>query len=229
MKNVWLVILGVAAAFSASAQVFSASQEIEKGVNRDGMYISSAVREKFVKESWKARLAAFGRVDERRDTYTVTGANIAALSADPVTLTSKISSKGGRTTVFMAINLGNEEYITANHSKYGAAEKILNDFAEKLTLEEGVRAAEKELKDSEEKRSDVTNLGEKLVRRIEDNAKEKERLQRKLQENADDLIKFKQDQEKNKVDQSRMAEEVELKRKAVENAKGRLASAGSGN
>ena len=126
----------------------------------------------------------------------------------------------------MVINLGNEQYVTANSPKYGEAEKILNNFLEKIQLEENVRNADKELADTQDKQNDALKAGEKLARNIEKNKKEKENLERKLVDNKTELEKLLTDIETNKKDQMKAAEETELKKKAVESAKTRVATGG---
>jgi Mg-chelatase subunit ChlI len=226
MKKLMLSFALMTASIGAFAQVFAGSQELEKGVNRDGAYTSTPIKEKFIVPSWKTKLAEFGRIEESKGVMTITEAKMSEVSADPVMIQSKVFTKSGRTTVFMAVSTGNNEFITANHPKYGAVEKVLNDFLEKINLEEAVRVADKEFADTQDKQQDVSKAGEKLLRKIENNKKDKENYEKKLVENKQELEKLLSDIEQNKKDQIKSGEDVELKKKAVEAAKARLSGGG---
>ena len=207
---------------SVNAQVFSGTQEIEKA-NKEGLYTSVAVDEKFVKQAWQVELAKFGKVESGKGTsYRVNNAIMPTISGDPMMLVSRIISEKGRTKIFMSIGMGEEIYVGGTHPKYAAAEKILNDFVEIITLQEGVRGQEKMMEDVVDKQKKTIKTGDKLVRAIEDNKREKEKLLKKIEENKTELEKLLTDVEQNKKDQISMGENVNVQTKKVEEAKAKV-------
>lgn len=222
MKKVLLFAILLIGFQSVNAQVFSGTQEIEKA-NKEGLYTSVAVDEKFVKQAWQVELAKYGKVESGKGTsYRVNNATMPTISGDPVMLASRITSEKGRTKIFMSIGMGEEVYVGGTHPKYAAAEKILNDFVEMINLQEGVRGQEKIMEDVVDKQKKTIKTGDKLVRAIEDNKREKEKLLKKIEENRLELEKLLTDVEQNKKDQISMGENVNVQTKKVEEAKAKV-------
>jgi hypothetical protein len=165
-------------------------------------------------------LAKYGKVESGKSgTYRVNGANMPTISGDPVMLVSRVFSEKGRTKIFLSLGMGDEVYINGTHPKYAAAEKILNDFVEVINLQEGVRTEEKNMEDVKDKQQKTIKTGDKLVRAIEDNKRDKEKLLKKIEENRVELEKLLTDVEQNKKDQMTMSENVIVQQKKVEEAK----------
>lgn len=222
MKKLLLVIMLLNGIHLANSQVFSGTQEIEKA-NKEGLYTSVAVDEKFVKQAWQAELAKYGKIEPGRSgVYRVNNATMPTISGDPVMLASRIASEKGRTKIFMSIGMGEEIYVGGIHPKYVAAEKILNDFVEVINLQEGVRGQEKAMEDVIDKQKKTIKTGDKLVRAIEDNKREREKLLKKIEENKAELENFLTDVEQNKKEQITMGENVNVQTKKVEEAKAKV-------
>lgn len=222
MKKLFLATILLLGFWSLNAQVFSGTQEIEKA-NKEGVYTSVAVDDKYVKQAWQVELAKYGKVESGRgNSYRVNNANMPTISGDPVMLASRISSEKGRTKIFLSIGMGEEMYVGGTHPKYAAAEKILNDFVELINLQEGVRNEERMLEEVVDKQKKTIKTGDKLVRAIEDNKREKEKLLKKIEENRLDLEKLLTDVEQNKKDQISMGENVNVQNKKVEEAKAKV-------
>lgn len=222
MKKLFLAAMLLTGFQSVNAQVFSGTQEIEKA-NKEGLYTSVAVDEKFVKQAWQVELAKYGKVESGKgNSYRVNNATMPTVSGDPVMLASRVTSEKGRTKIFMSIGMGEEVYVGGTHPKYAAAEKILNDFVEIINLQEGVRGQEKIMEDVVDKQKKTIKTGDKLVRAIEDNKREKEKLLKKIEENRLELEKLLTDVEQNKKDQITMGESVNVQTKKVEEAKAKV-------
>jgi hypothetical protein len=222
MKKLLLAAILLTGFQSVNAQVFSGTQEIEKA-NKEGLYTSVAVDEKYVKQAWQVELAKYGKVESGKGTsYRVNNATMPTISGDPVMLASRITTEKGRTKIFMSIGMGEEVYVGGTHPKYAAAEKILNDFVEIINLQEGVRKEEKVMEDVVDKQKKTIKTGDKLVRAIEDNKRDKEKLLKKIEENKAELEKLLTDVEQNKKDQISMGENVNAQTKKVEEAKAKV-------
>lgn len=205
----------------SQAQVFTGTQEIDKN-KRDGAYILTAVDQKFVEKSWQSHLATFGKQTVSRGAITINGAKIDDISAEPITVYSKVDKQKDRTLVFLSAVLANGEIVTNGHEKWGALEKILTGYQEKLGLEDALRSAENEQNKAIENHKKVVKAGDKLKDKIEDNKKEKEKLLKKIEENRIELEKLLTDTETNKKDQTKALDEIDMRKKGVEEARTKI-------
>jgi hypothetical protein len=222
MKKLLLAAIILTGFQSVNAQVFSGTQEVDKA-NKEGLYTSVAVDDKYVKQSWQTELAKYGKVEAGRSgAYRVNSAFMPTISGDPLILVSRLTTEKGRTKIFMSIGLGEEVYVGGSHPKYAAAEKILNDFVEVINLQEAVRTEEKVMEDVLEKQKKTIKTGDKLVRAIEDNKRDKEKLLKRIEENRLELEKLLSDVEQNKKDRISMGENVNVQTKKVEEAKAKV-------
>jgi hypothetical protein len=222
MKKLVLVAILWTGFQSLNAQVFSGTQEVEKA-NKEGLYTSVAVDDKYVKQAWQTELAKYGKLEAGKSgAYKVNNAVMPTISSDPVMLISRIATEKGRTKIFMSIGMGEEVYVGGTHPKYAAAEKILNDFVEVINLQEGVRTEERVMEEVADKQKKTIKTGDKLVRAIEDNKREKEKLLKRMEENKLELEKLLTDVEKNKKDQISMGENVNAQMKKVDEAKAKV-------
>jgi hypothetical protein len=222
MKKLLLAAILLTGFQSVNAQVFSGTQEIDKA-NKEGIYTSVAVDDKYVKQAWQVEMAKYGKVESGKgNSYRVNNATMPTISSDPVMLASRITTEKGRTKIFMSVGMGEEVYVGGTHAKYAAAEKILNDFVEVINLQEAVRKEEGVMEDVTDKQKKTIKTGDKLVRAIEDNKKDKEKLLKKIEENRMELEKLLTDVEQNKKDQITMGENVNVQTKKVEEAKSKV-------
>ena len=224
MKNLLLICLLALFTVKASAQVvFAGTQEFDK-VKKEGLYTSLNIDNKYIEKGWRLKLAEFGKVIVTKDVYTVTSAMIPSIAEAPISLISKVYTKKGRTEIFLALNLRDSLFVTSKHEKYAEAEKILVSFSNLMLWEESVRKGEEVFNDVVKKQEKVIKAGEKLVKNIEGNAKDKERLGKKENDNANDLKKYLQDKDENAAEQTKVKDELE-KLKAINPTEKELSAA----
>lgn len=222
MKQLLILSILLIIGKSAFSQVFTGTLEVDRA-NKEGLYTTVSVDEKYVKESWAQELAKYGRVEDGRSgVYRITGANIPSISSLPLMVVSRVFYDKGRTKIFVSFGFEDQIYINGGHSQYPQAEKFLNNFVDLITQQENVRIQQKALDDINDKQKKFAKTGDKLVKSIEDNKKEKERLLRKIEENGVALEKLLSDVEQNKKDQIKIQEEVANQQKKLEEARTKL-------
>lgn len=210
MKILNVILLSVGVAFTSFGQspTFQARQEVEK-VQYDGVSASCVVDDKYVGKDWEAYLTKFGRVTTARGgTYRVAGANVPTIQAEPVNLISRVTNSRGVTQVFLAVDLGNNNFVTTGTYQYTEAENMLKKFMDLTLLNEEQRVADKAVEESQKNHQKMVKTGDKLVRDIDKTTKELEQL--------------KKDLEKNKIDQTSGLTDMDTKRKAVEAVKAKF-------
>ena len=216
-----ILILFILVANFSFGQVFSGGQEIDKN-KREGGYILSDTDQKIVEKSWQSHLAMVGKQQTSKNGNTITNAKIEAISADPITVYSRVWTQRDRTHIFLSAVLPNGDIVTNGHEKWSALEKYLIDYQGKLSLEDGVRLAEKAQTDAQDSHKKVVKAGDKLKDKVEDNKKEKEKLLKKIEENRIELEKLLTDIETNKKDQTKALENIEIMKKGVDEAKNKI-------
>ncbi len=202
-------------------QVFSGGQEIDKS-NREGVYIMVNSDVKFTEKSWQSYMANFGKQLSSKGAIIMKDSKVEAISAEPITLYSKVWKQRDRTHVFISAVLTNGEIVTNGHEKWPEIENLLKNFQGKLDLEEGVRLAENNQNAAIENHKKIVKAGDKLKDKVEDNAKEKEKLLKKIEENKIELEKLLTDIETNKKDQTKALDEIEIKKKGVDEARAKI-------
>ena len=210
MKTLKVILLSVGVAFTSFGQspTFQARQEVEK-VQYDGVSASCVVDDKYVGKDWEAYLTKFGRVTTARGgTYRVAGANVPTIQAEPVNLISRVTNSRGVTQVFLAVDLGNNNFVSTGTYQYTEAENMLKKFMDLTLLNEEQRVADKAVEESQKNHQKMVKTGDKLVRDIDKTTKELEQL--------------KKDLEKNKIDQTSGLTDMDTKRKAVEAVKAKF-------
>jgi hypothetical protein len=221
MKKLFIFLFIAFYAHFGHSQVFSGSQEIDKN-KREGAYILTVLDQKFVDKIWQAKLSTLGKQNVSKGGITINNVKLENISADPITIYSKVTKQKDRTQVFMAAVLANGEILTNGHEKWSALESYLTDFQNQLVLENGVKTAENEQNDAMDNHKKVIKAGDKLTSKIEDNKKEKEKLLKKIEENRIELEKLLTDVESNKKDQIKALDDIEVKKKGVDEAKMKL-------
>jgi hypothetical protein len=214
-----LSTLLVSVAATAQAIVQPAYVDIDKQ-KRQGYAASTDLDRRFVEKAWKDKLSEYGRVDSKRDVYTVNFAKLPFLD-EQARIVSQLNTTKGRTQIFLSVDQNNNEFIAAGHGQGPQVEKLLLDFMQQMDYESQVRAAEKAFEDAESANKDATRKGERLVRDIEANRKEKEKLLKRLDDNKTELIKLRGDSVQNYRDRQAAAQVFEKQRQNLEAVKAR--------
>ncbi|MBO0935768.1 hypothetical protein J2I47_04330 [Fibrella sp. HMF5335] len=198
--------------------VYTGDQVIDK-VTYKGIFLTLPLSDRQVEKEWEDYIKPYGRVNSSRGVYRITTADMRDISAEPVNFTSQVKGNKKSTTVFAAFDLGSGNFVSPGNGNYDAANKWLTDFATKTVFNDEVRVAEEGFNESQKNHQKLVRNGERLVRDIENNKKEKERLLRKIDENAKELEQLQKDVETNKTDQAAALTDVENKKKNVETVK----------
>ncbi|MCY7352855.1 MAG: hypothetical protein LH606_19720 [Cytophagaceae bacterium] len=201
----------------AWAQVQPAFVDIDK-VKRQGYATSTDIDRRTLERAWKDKLSQYGRVDSKRDVYTVNFAKLPFLD-NQATIVSQLNTSKGRTQVFLSVDAGNGEYVAAGHGQGTQVEKILLDFMRQIDFDEQVRGTEKTFQDAEANHKDLTRKGEKMIKELENNKKEAERLAKKLEENKLEFTKLQADTAQNRIDRTAAMQVLEKQRQSLDNVK----------
>jgi len=198
-------------------KVSSKNYTIEK-IERHGLATTIELDKKFVKKNWEKFIKNYGKVESKKNTFTVGVAEISAISSNTVKLYSAVESSGKGTMVWMAIDMGSK-YVVEGEQGYSAAEDILRDFTKscyRADIEEQAKEAEKALETATKKEAKVKKEGEKLASELESNAKEKVKLENDLQENGKKKTELEGDISQNDKDYKSASEEKAKMQKAFD-------------
>ncbi len=221
MKKFLILLSAVCFSLATQAQVFSGSQDIDKG-KREGAYVLSNLDEKFVDKVWKQYLTGLGTPLASKDTYIIKNGKLEGVGTEGITFYSKVAKNKDRSLVFLSAVLPDGTIITNGNEKWDALGKYLSNFQEVLSLHDAARQAENNYNDASENHKKVVKNGDKLKDKVEDNKKEKEKLLKKIEENKQELEKLLTDIENNKKDQAKAIEEIAAKKVLVDEAKKKL-------
>ncbi|CCH00815.1 hypothetical protein FAES_2806 [Fibrella aestuarina BUZ 2] len=198
--------------------IYAGDQTIDKQTYK-GLFLTIPMADRQVERDWEEQLKQYGRLTTSRSVYRVTTADIRDISSEPVNLTSQLKGNKKSTTLFVAFDQGGGNFIAPGNGNYSAAETLLKNFADKTIFNDEVRGAEESFNEAQRAHQKLVKRGENLVSDIESNRKEKERLLRKIDENAKELEQLQKDVETNKTDQANALTEMDNKRKNVEAVK----------
>ena len=198
--------------------VYTGDQVIDK-VTYKGLFLTLPLSDRQVEKEWEEYIKPYGKASSSRSVYRITTADMRDISAEPVNFTSQVKGNKKSTTIFTAFDLGGGNYVAPGNGNYDAANKWLTDFATKTVYNDEVRVAEDGFNEAQKAHQKSVKNGERLVRDIENNKKEKERLLRKIDENAKELEQLNKDVETNKTEQATALTEVDNKKKNVETVK----------
>lgn len=220
-KNHLLTFTALLLTLGAAAQaiVQPAFLDIDKQ-KRQGYAASTDLDRRVVEKAWKDKLNQFGRVDTKRDVYTVNFAKLPFLDQQARVI-SQLNTTKGRTQIFLSVDQNNGEAIAAGHGQESQVEQLLLDFMQQMDYEAQFRTAEKAFNDAESTNKDATRKGERLLRDIESNKKEGERLLKRLEENKAELLKLQGDTAQNHKDREAAAQVFEKQRQNLESVKSR--------
>lgn len=219
MKTVLTLSLLMLMSLGTYAQtVYAGEQTIDK-VKLSGLFLTLPVDEKNVDREWEQLLKTYGRPNSSRGVYRVTNADIRAISPEPINMISQVRGSKGTTTVFASFDLGSGNFVRTGDAAYSAAETLLKDFAAKALFNGEVRVAEEALSEAQKNHQKSVQKGERLVRDLDRNKREKEKLLRNLDENAKELEQLTKDTETNKTEQANALTDMDVKKKNVETVK----------
>lgn len=216
-----LSLLGLSA--SVQAQTVSSATEKVDQISLVGLSLNLPIEGKFVEKEWEALTKSYGKVTTGRNgVYKIPAANIPALSSDPLNVASKVSTEKNKATIFLAVDKGNADYVKPGSSLYDQVETLLKDFAERTRLNYDIKLADDLFNEAQKKQDKLTKQGEKLVRDLERNKKEKDNLIKKMDENGRELEQLQRDTETNKTEQENSSKDLDVKKQALEAARAKL-------
>ena len=198
--------------------VYAGDQAIEK-TTLPGFFLTIPADGKQVEKEWEEKLRTFGKVVAGRGIYRVTNADISSVSVEPINLMSQVKTSKNSATIFVALDLGNGNFVKPGNGNSAAVEQILKDFATQVQYNNEVRLAEEALDESQKNHQKSVRNGERLQRDLERNKKEKETLLKRIDENAKELEQLLKDTETNKTEQVNALTDMDNKKKAVETVK----------
>jgi hypothetical protein len=192
--------------YSASAQTISPGKQTLDKKEYLGLTLNQNIPDKNLSSYWESYLERFGKVKGKRGSYTIAKASLPAISANPVQVTSEVSSVDKKQSkVFLALYAEGNYVTNYNDDSYKAAENILKDFSDYAATREEVRLADEIFTTAEKGH-------QKLQRDLEDKAKEIEKTEKKLTELRSEV-------EKGKVESQNSLMDLQNKQKALETAK----------
>ncbi|MBC7891717.1 MAG: hypothetical protein H7Y12_05840 [Sphingobacteriaceae bacterium] len=219
MKITFFLSAVLLLALGAFAQTQPAFVDIDKE-KRQGYAASTDVERRTVEKAWKDKLSQYGRVDSKRDVYTVNFAKLPFLD-NQARIVSQLYTTKKRTQVFLSVDQNNGEYVAAGHGQGREVEAMLVEFLKKLDFDEQVRVAEGSFSEAEKASREAVKRNERLLRDLENNKKDAERLAKKLEENKAEFTKLQADTAQNRLDRLATQQVLEKQRQGVENVKSR--------
>ncbi|ADB38284.1 hypothetical protein [Spirosoma linguale] len=204
---------------STFAQTIYTGESTVDKTKLPGLYVTIQGDGKQIEKDWETKLQTFGRLISSRGTYRVTNASIPSISSEPINLVSTVKSTRTSATIFSSFDLGSGNFVTTGGTGYAAAEALLKDFSNSTLFGQEVRLAESSFDEAQKNHQKLVRNGERLVREIEQNAKEKERLLKRIDDNAKQLEQLNKDIAANKTDQEAALVELESRKKNVEAVK----------
>lgn len=200
----------------ADAQTVTAGEQTIDKNKLPGFTLTLPIDGRQAEKDWAEHLKTYGKVTESRGTYKVSTAYIPTLSSEPINLISTVDRSRKSTAIFTSFNLGGGNFITAGSINYAAAEKMLMDYGNMAQYNQQVRDAEELQTQADQNYQKAVKTGERLVRDIERNKKEKETLLRRLDDNAKELEQLTKDTETNRTEQATNQADLDNRRKAAE-------------
>jgi hypothetical protein len=205
------------------AQTVSSATEKVDQISLMGLSLNLPIEGKFVEKEWETLMKSYGKVTTGRSgVYKVPAANIPAISNEPLNVASKVTSDKAKATIFLAVDKGNADYVKPGNAMYDQVETLLKDFAARTQVNYDIKLADDTFNEAQKKQDKLSKQGEKLVRDLERNKKEKDNLVKKMDENVRELEQLTRDTETNKNDQTNSVKDLEVKKQALEAARGKL-------
>ncbi len=219
MKKIITIVLLSALYIKTTAQTINAGSETFGKVKLEGLYMNIPIEKKLIEKDWFLFLNNYGDVEKSKDGIKMPKASIKDVSDYAIVINSKLTPSNNKTAVFWSLDLGNNQFISANSKEFKEVESIMQNFYILAMKKEEVRLVEKDLEEANKSLERVTKTSEKLKRDTEKNAKEFETLTKKLEENKQQTIQIAKDKELNIKDLEAAKLTVKEKITAVENVK----------
>lgn len=216
MKKNILLIVSVLTAITVSAQKINIKEGSESFSTGKQNALTTTIYENTkdnVESKWKSLLKDFKNEKVKEQKGEIFGDNVVIKDwgNDPVDVYTTFEEDKKAKTVVMhvAFDLGGAYMSSSSHKdKYNYAEKMVKEFAIKMTKE----PLEEKVKDAE-----------KALSKLEDNQKDLEKENRGLKSDIESykekIKKAEDDTKKNEENQTKKKAEIEAQKKAVEEAK----------
>ncbi|MEW6468680.1 MAG: hypothetical protein AB1458_07135 [Bacteroidota bacterium] len=204
--------------FAGKLKVSESKEKIGGGSNNALVITIYEVAPDEIEKEFKSRMKDFdAKVSSKDDGLFGDNAVIKDMGNNTVDIYAKVEKvKDGEARLIVAFDLGGAFLNSSDHKdKYKVAEKIVYDFAIKIT--KGAIAAQ--LKAEEKKLEKLTDEQKDLVKKNENLAEDIKEYEQKIAKAKEDIEKNKQEQEKKKSEievQKKVVEEVTKKQNAVE-------------
>lgn len=196
--------------------------EVQKEINEQGIKNVLVVNiyetsEDVIRKEWKSQLKDFdGKVTVDKNKLTSMNSTIKELGSLPFNIYSVIEkSTEGYYQLFVGIDLGGAFLESSKHpDKYKLFSSIMSDFAKKLTkesIEDQVKAAEKELSKKQNEQDKLSKENEKLHSNIKKWQEDIKKAETDIEENLK-----KQEAQKKKIEDAKdLLETIKLKLKKI--------------
>ena len=209
MRKLVIVLLGLILCSITIAQNIEVSNVVEKIAGGENDAISATIyqsSEQVVKKEWKSLMKGLRseKVTVKKEIFA-DNAFVSGISNNTVDIYAKVEDQGnGLIKIIAAFDLGGA-YLVPSHEGFKHAQKIIHDFAVKLTR----MGIEEELKDKEKELA-------KGVKKFENLKKENDRLHQNIdrsngmiEEEKNNIETAKQDIETNLKDQAKAKKMIE--------------------
>ena len=220
MKKILLTTIALACVLTSFAQkikVNEADEKIGNGTNNTLEVSIYGATIKDIEHEWKSMMKDYGAKVSSKDGLFADNATIKEMGNNTIDIYEKcVDKKNGEIKFMVAFDLGGA-YLSsgAQPDKYKIAEKIVHDFAVKITkeaIDEQLKQQQKALNKLNDQQKDLVHDNDKLNKEVKN-------YQEKIKEDQDALVKNKADQEKKKqevADQQKIVNDTDKKAKAVD-------------
>ena len=223
MKKSFLVLVFLIFSQLSFAQTILNGSEVFVKDRKEGFYMTLSIDKKFIEKDWLLFISKHGRVAQNREVFNIASANLPEISSDPINLMTKVTSEQKlKTKIFASFDTGGGNMVSQNNKGFEGVENLLKDFYAFAMQNEDVRLAERDVDESQKNLDRVNKTGDRIVKEIEKNKREKENLLKKIEENRVELEKLLKDQITNKQDQENAKIALEEKTKAASVVKTRI-------
>lgn len=223
MRKVLITGILLVANLVSFAQTILSGSEVFGKDRKEGFYMTLNIEKKFIEKDWALFISKFGGVAQSREVFNIAAANIPEVSPDPINLMTKvIADQKTKTKIFASFDVGGGNMVSENNKSFKGVEKLLKDFYAFAMQNEDVRLAERDSEEAQKNLDRVNKTGDRIVRDIEKNKREKEKLLKEIEENRVELEKLLKDQADNKQDQENARIALEEKQKAASVVKTRI-------
>lgn len=221
-KSILVLVLLIFSQLSFAQTILSGSEVFGKD-RKEGFYMTLNIDKKYIEKDWSLFISKYGGVAQNREVFNIAAANLPEISSDPINLMTKVTSDQKlKTKIFASFDIGGGNMVSQNSKNFDGIENILKDFYAFAMQNEDVRLAERDAEESHKNLDRVNKTGDRIVKEIEKNKREKENLLKKIEENKVELEKLLQNQITNKQDIENAKIALEEKIKAASVVKTRI-------